>query len=100
MKVNVQSLNFTAKEDLMEFVEKKLAKLEQFYDKIISADVKMKQLPAGDKNKSVEVLLGVPGNDLVAKKVAVSFEEALDDNIKSLERQLIKHKQKQKSTQM
>lgn len=94
MKVNVQTLNFSAKEDLLAFIEKRMSKLEQFYDKIIAADVKMKELPAGEKNKSVEILLLVPGNDIVVKKVAASFEEALDETLKTAERQLIKHKQK------
>lgn len=100
MKVNVQTLNFNAKEDLLAFVEKRLSKLEQFYDKIISAEVKMKQLPAGEKNKNVEMLLAVPGNEIIVKKVAASYEEAMDETIKAAERQLIKHKQKQKSVQM
>lgn len=94
MKVNVQTLNFNAKQELLDFVEKKLSKLGQFYGKIISAEVKLKELPAGEKNKSVEVLLAVPGNEIVVKKVASSFEEALDENLKATERQLIKHKQK------
>lgn len=95
MNVNVQTLNFSAKENLLAFVEKKLSKLDQFYDKILTADVKLKQLPAGDKNKSVEIILAIPGNGIVVKKVANSFEEALDENVKVLERQLKKRKQKQ-----
>lgn len=100
MKVNVQTLNFNAKENLLAFVEKRISKLEQFYDKIISAEVKLKQLPAGERNKSVEMLLAVPGNEIVVKKVADSFEEAMDENMKAAERQLKKYKQKQKSIQM
>lgn len=100
MKVNVQTLNFSAKDDLLAFVEKRMSKLEQFYDKIITAEVKMKQLPAGERNKSVEVLLAVPGSEIVVKKVAASFEEAFDENMKAAERQLVKYKQKQKSVQI
>lgn len=100
MKVNVQVLNFNAKQELLDFAEKRLNKLNQFYDKIISANVKMKELPAGERNKSVEILLAVPGNEIIVKKVAESYEEALDENMKAAERQLIKYKQKQKSVQM
>lgn len=97
MKINVQTPNFTAKDELLDFVQRKLSKLEQFYDKIIFADVFMKLLQTSDKeNKAVEILLSIPGGDIMIKKEAKSFEEALDDNIRALERQLKKRKQKEK----
>ena len=45
----------------------------------------------------VEVLLSIPGDDMMVKKEAKSFEEAIDDVVKALERQLKKRKQKQKA---
>lgn len=97
MKVNIETPNFVAKEELLEFVEKKLSKLELFYDKIIFADVYLKVLQSSEKeNKSVVILLSVPGEDITVKKEAKTFEEAIDENVKTLERQLKKRKQKQK----
>ena len=97
MKVNIETPNFVAKEELLEFVEKKLSKLELFYDKIIFADVYLKVLQSSEKeNKSVVILLSVPGEDITVKKEAKTFEEAIDENVKTLERQLKKKKQKQK----
>ena len=97
MKVSVQTPNFAAKQDLLVFVEKKLSKLEQFYDRIIFADVFMKLLPSSEKeNKSVEILLSIPGDDIMVKKEAKTFEQAVDENVKTLERQLKKRKQKEK----
>lgn len=97
MKVSVQTPNFAAKLDLLVFVEKKLSKLEQFYDRIIFADVFMKLLPSSEKeNKSVEILLSIPGDDIMVKKEAKTFEQAVDENVKTLERQLKKRKQKEK----
>lgn len=96
MKINIETPNFAAKDDLLVFVEKKLSKLEQFYDRIIYADVYLKLLPSSEKeNKSVVVLLSVPGEDIMVKKEAKTFEEAIDENVKTLERQLKKRKQKQ-----
>ncbi|SRR5690554_2854797 len=96
MRISVQTPNFAAKEDLLVFVEKKLNKLEQFYDHIIFADVFLKLLPSSEKeNKSVEILLSLPGGDIMVKKEAKSFEGALDENVRALERQLKKRKQKQ-----
>ncbi len=98
MKVNVQTPNFAAKDELLVFVGKKLSKLEQFYDKIVFADVFLKVQKTSEKeNKIVEVLLSIPGDDLMAKKEAKTFEEATDDVVKTLERQLKKRKQKQKA---
>jgi len=95
MKVNVQAPNFTAKNELIEFVEKRLAKLEQFYDRIIFADVFLKVQKTSEKqNKCVEVLLSVPGGDMIVKKEAKTFEEGTDECVQSLERQLKKRKQK------
>ena len=98
MKVNVQTPNFAAKDELLVFLEKRLSKLEQFYDRIIFADVFLKVRKASEKeNKIVEILLSIPGGDFMAKKEAKSFEEAIDEAVKTLERQLKKRKQKQKA---
>lgn len=98
MKVNVQTPNFAAKDELLSFIEKKLSKLEQFYDRIICADVFLKVQKTREKeNKIVEILLSIPGGDLIIKKEAKSFEEALDICAQSLERQLKKKKQKEKA---
>ena len=42
MKVTVQTPNFAADQKLINFIERKLNKLEQFFDKIIFADVFLK----------------------------------------------------------
>ncbi len=98
MKVNVQTPNFAAKDELLVFVGKKLSKLEQFYDKIVFADVFLKVQKTSEKeNKIVEVLLSIPGDDLMVKKEAKTFEEATDEVVKTLERQLKKRKHKQKA---
>ncbi|MEM0519301.1 MULTISPECIES: ribosome hibernation-promoting factor, HPF/YfiA family [Aequorivita] len=98
MKVNVQTPNFAAKEELLVFVEKKLSKLEQYYDKIVFADVFLKVQKTSEKeNKIVEVLLSLPGDEVMVKKEAKTFEEATDEVVKAMERQLKKRKQKQKA---
>lgn len=97
MKVNVQTPNFAAKDDLLLFVKKKLNKLEQFYDRIVFADVFLKVQKTSEKeNKIVEILLSIPGDEVMVKKEAKSFEEATDEAVKALQRQLKKRKQKEK----
>jgi putative sigma-54 modulation protein len=98
MRVNVQSPNFAAKDELLVFIEKRLSKLEQFYSKIVFADVFLKVQKTSEKeNKIVEVLLSIPGDDVMVKKEAKTFEEATDEVVKTIERQLKKRKQKEKA---
>ena len=98
MKVNVQAPNFAAENSLLEFLEKRLNKLEQFYDRIVCADVFLKVQKTSEKqNKITEIVLSVPGNELVCKKEARTFEAAIDECVQSLERQLKKRKQKQRA---
>jgi len=98
MKVNIETPNFVADIKLINFIEKKLSKLEQFYDRIIYADVFLKVQKTSEKeNKIVEVLLSIPGDDLMIKKEAKTFEEGTDECVRSLERQLKKRKQKSRA---
>ncbi len=95
MKVTVQTPNLAADQKLINFIERKLNKLEQFFDKIIFADVFLKVQKTSEKeNKSVEILLSVPGGDLIVKKEAKTFEAGTDECVQSLERQLKKRKEK------
>lgn len=95
MKVNVQTPNFIADQKLINFVQKKLDKLEQYYDKIVYADVYMKvQKTKSKENKLVEILVSVPGDEFMVKKQAKTFEEGADCCAHSLERLLLKRKRK------
>tara|TARA_B100000780_G_C21063979_1_gene427811 strand:- start:477 stop:770 length:294 start_codon:yes stop_codon:yes gene_type:complete len=94
MTINIQSINFTADVKLIEFAKKRIEKLEQFYDKILSAEVTFKVENASDRiNKFAEVKLRIVGDDVVVKKICRSFEEAIDLNVKAAERILKKHKE-------
>ena len=98
MKVNIETPNFVADPKLINFIEKRLSKLELFYDRIIFADVFLKVQKTSNKiNKVVEVLLSIPGENLMIKKEAKTFEQGTDECTRSLERQLKKRKQKQRT---
>lgn len=95
MKVNTQSVNFNADKKLINFIQKKLDKLDKYYDKVIDADVYLKLNNTSEKeNKIFEVRLNVPGDKFIVKKQSRSFEEGTDLAVSSLERQLKKRKQK------
>lgn len=96
MKVNVSAIHFSADQKLIDFIDEKVTKLETFYDKIISAEATLKVEEGSDKeNKFVEIRLAVPGKDLFAKKTAKSFEEATDNVVEALRKQIRKHKSKE-----
>ena len=98
MKIRVQSIHFTADIKLLDFIQKKADKLDQFYDQIIGADVYLRLENSEDEaNKITEIKVMIPGNDLFAKEQCKSFEEATDKAIESLRRQIEKHKEKQRS---
>lgn len=95
MKVNTQSVNFTADRKLIDFIQKRMDKLDLFYDKIIQSDVYLKLENTSDKeNKVFEAKVMVPGDSLVVKKQCKTFEEGADIAIASLERQIKKRKEK------
>ena len=95
MKVNMQSVNFNADRKLIDFIQKKMDKLDTFYDKVIQSDVFLKVENTSDKeNKIVEVKVNVPGDSFVVKKQCKTFEEGTDMAVSSLERQLLKRKEK------
>jgi len=94
MKLNIQSIHFDADAKLLDFVQKKLDKLDTFYDKIVEGDVSLKLQNTDANNKLVQVKLSIPGNDLIIKEEGATFEEATDKAYESLKRQLTKHKER------
>ena len=94
MKLNIQSIHFDADAKLLDFVQKKLDKLDTFYDKVVEGEVSLKLQNTDKNNKLVQVKLAIPGNDLIAKEDGGTFEEATDKAYESLKRQLTKHKEK------
>ncbi|MEY8019707.1 ribosome hibernation-promoting factor, HPF/YfiA family [Muriicola sp. E247] len=95
MKVNTQSVNFNADIKLIEFIQKRLDKLELFYDRIINSDVYLKVENTSEKeNKIVEIKVHIPGDTFIVKKQCKTFEEAVDSACSSVERKLLKKKQK------
>ncbi|MEJ1236944.1 ribosome-associated translation inhibitor RaiA [Chryseolinea sp. T2] len=94
MKVQVHSIHFDADIKLINFIQKKLDKLETFYDRMVDGEVFLRLNNEGKENKTVEIKLRVPGNNLFAVEKARSFEEATDLATDALRAQLTKFKDK------
>ncbi len=96
MNIQMQAVNFNAQEELNDFVQTKLNKLKQYSDQIISADVYLKLDNSHEKaNKHSEILLHVPGENIMVKKSGQTFEECIDLSMDALKKQIIKRKEMQ-----
>lgn len=97
MNVNFQSVNYTADTKLIEFTQKRVEKITQFYDHIVDVFVYTKVENSSNKiNKFAELKIGIPGDDVIVKKTAKSFEEAISQAADSAERVLKRRKEKQR----
>jgi putative sigma-54 modulation protein len=94
MKVQVHSIHFDADRKLISFIQKKLDKLETFYDRMVDGEVFLRLNNEGIENKTVEIKVRVPGNQLFAIEKARSFEAAADMAADALRMQLKKFKTK------
>lgn len=92
MKLQVHSIHFDADIKLIDFIQKKLNKLETFYDRLVDGEVFLRLNNEGIENKTVEIKLRVPGNQLFAIEKARSFEAATDLAADALRIQLTKIK--------
>jgi putative sigma-54 modulation protein len=98
MKIGIQSIHFNADQKLLAFIQKKVNKLDQFFDKIIASEVYLKlDNVTEENNKIVEIKVMIPGSTLFAKEECKSFEEATDLSIEGLRKQIKKRKDKIKS---
>jgi len=98
MNIQVNTVHFTADQKLIDFVNKKVSKLDTFYEGIVGVEVILKvEKPETANNKIAEIKLSIPGYDyLFAEKQADSFEEAIDLAIDAIRKQLTKFKEKAK----
>jgi putative sigma-54 modulation protein len=96
MKLQVQSIHFDADTKLIDFIQRKVDKLETFYDRLVDGEVFLRLNNEGIDNKTVEIKLNVPGQQLFAVEKAKSFEAAADLATEALRNQLKKFKTKVK----
>ena len=97
MNTQIHSIHFDADKKLIDLINKKVEKLNHYFDAIIGSEVFLKIDKASTaENKVVEIKLNVPGNDLFVKRQCQSFEDAVDECDEALRQQLKKRKEKTK----
>ena len=96
MNVNIQTVNFDADQRLIDFVSRKMEKLNTFHDRIIESDVflKLDNVVHHIKDKIVEIKVHVPRHSFFVKCTSKSFEESFDSAFDSLVNQVKRRKEK------
>ena len=98
MEIRIQAIHFDATKQLEAFIHKKVSKLEQYYDGILSAEVTLKVVkPESAMNKNAAIRLNIKSGECFADKTKDTFEEAIDEIVDALEKQLVKFKEKNRT---
>jgi putative sigma-54 modulation protein len=97
MNVNIQTVHFDADGKLVDYVTKKMIKLNTFHDRIIKVDVylKLDNVVHNIKDKIAEIRVHVPKHSFFVKCSTKSFEESFDSAFESLVNQVKRQKERQ-----
>jgi len=97
MTVNIHAVKFDADNKLKAHIERKLAKLATFHDRIIKVDVflKLDNVVHQIKDKIAEIKVSIPKNEIFVKSSSKSFELSFDEAFESICTQIIRKKEKQ-----
>lgn len=91
MEVKISAVNFTVAERLEAFVNKKAERLSRFAGTDAEAHVTLKLVkPESAKNKEASIRLVGGVGELYAQKTADTFEEAFDEALDAVKRQIEK----------
>lgn len=92
MDIKIKSLKFDAGDKLVAFVEKKVSKLEKFFDGVAQeAEVSLENLKEG---KQAKIHIHVPGEDLLIERTADTFENAITECVDAMKEKLTRTKEK------
>src|SRR5690606_12057880 len=97
MNVNIQTVRFDADSRLVEYVKRKLEKLNTFHDRIIKVSVylKLDNVVHTIKDKIAEIRVQVPRHAFFVKTTSKSFEASFDEALDSIINQIKRKKEKQ-----
>ena len=90
MDIKIKSLKFDADQKLIAFVEKKVSKLEKFFDGLETVEVVLSLLQEPD-NKKVKIMTHVPGQELVIERNAKTFEDAVTEAADAMKEKITRY---------
>ena len=69
MKLRIQSINFNATSQLEAYINKKVSKLEKFFEQLQTIDVYLKVVkPETAANKEAEIKISIPNIDFFCQQ--------------------------------
>jgi putative sigma-54 modulation protein len=96
MKIYINYIDMEPDTRLNEFIQKKVDKLETYYDRIVEGEVFLKRSNNNtDENAVAELKINIPGSSLFAREQAKSFEASIDACTEAVRRQINKFKGRQ-----
>ena len=93
MEIKVQSIKFDADQKLLDYIDKKVGKIEKFYEDIVRTEVDLSLL-ADPQKKNVKVHVFIPGNELVVERNNDTFEGPINDCVTTLKDLLVSEKER------
>ena len=97
-QVQITARHFDASPALREYAENRIAKLERYYDGIVDAHIILSEDGSSGTSKEAEIMLNVYQQRLSASDAAATHEQAIDNCVERLRRQVLKYKAKLRST--
>jgi putative sigma-54 modulation protein len=98
MEAQITARHFEANPALRDYASERLSKLERYYDGIMEARVILSEDGGPAAGKSAEIIVHVYQKTLSANSEGTSHEDAIDQCVKALRRQIKKYKSKLRST--
>ncbi len=96
MNIKIHSIHFDADSKLLELIDKKLSRMENFFDKIIGAEVFLKLEGKGQiSDKIAEIKVSIPGKVLFSEEKSKAFEQSVDAAFENMLRQIKRQKEKE-----
>ncbi|MBI1804461.1 MAG: ribosome-associated translation inhibitor RaiA [Ignavibacteriae bacterium] len=97
MEIQFTARKFKAHKEIRDHALAAVKRLDKYYDGIVRADIVLSYERGVASVKTVEINLHVHGNTLTAKEPSDDFYKSIDLAINKLERQLAKHKTKERT---
>ena len=95
MKLNTQAVNFDIADRLSAHIEKKPRRYEKLLPEAAEMEIRLTVIKRETNlNKEATIRVRGIGNELFAEKVCDTFEQAVDEALDALDRQIEKHNAK------
>ncbi len=94
MKTTFTARHFDASQQLKQYSVDAVQKLDQFYDRIVTCDIILEPTPDDEAPQQAELNVKIPQKLLNAKETAPTYEQAINQVVDNITRQLKKYKNK------